>query len=50
MRRIEGTGEKGGTGGTGGRVQWIPEECQDQFSSTISLGGPGLQGTNEEVM
>ena len=23
--------------------------CQDQFSSTILLGGPGLQGTNEEV-
>jgi len=23
--------------------------CQDRFSSTILLGGPGLQGTNEEV-
>jgi len=24
-------------------------QCQDQFSSTILLEGPGLQGTNEEV-
>ena len=24
-------------------------ECQDRFSSTILLGGPGMQGTNEEV-
>jgi len=23
--------------------------CQDRFSSTILLGGPGMQGTNEEV-
>ena len=23
--------------------------CQDQFSSTILLGGPWMQGTNEEV-
>jgi len=23
--------------------------CQDQFSLTILLGGPGVQGTNEEV-
>jgi len=25
------------------------ENCQDRFSSTILLGGPGMQGTNEEV-
>jgi len=23
--------------------------CQDRFSSTILLEGPGMQGTNEEV-
>ena len=23
--------------------------CQDRFSPTILLGGPGVQGTNEEV-
>jgi len=26
-----------------------PPKCQDRFSSTILLGGPGMQGTNEEV-
>jgi len=25
------------------------DTCQDRFSSTILLGGPGMQGTNEEV-
>ena len=25
------------------------DRCQDRFSSTILLGGPGMQGTNEEV-
>jgi len=27
----------------------IYKSCQDRFSSTILLGGPGMQGTNEEV-
>jgi len=27
----------------------IVSKCHDRFSSTILLGGPGLQGTNEEV-
>jgi len=30
-------------------VAYIHGDCQDQFSSTILLGGPGVQGTNEEV-
>ena len=29
-----------------GNVQAL---CQDRFSSTILLGGPGVHGTNEEV-
>jgi len=32
--------------------EFIPVDlhfCQDRFSSTILLGGPGMQGTNEEV-
>jgi len=27
----------------------VDRRCQDRFSSTILLGGPGMQGTNEEV-
>jgi len=30
-------------------VELIPVYCQDRFSLTILLGGPGMQGTNEEV-
>ena len=35
----------------GSKIPKPPREpgCQDQFSSTILLGGPGMQGTNEEV-
>ena len=42
-----------------GHVPWVEVDlpewwcsvkvCQDRFSSTILLGGPGMQGTNEEV-
>ena len=32
------------------KVKWVRDgNCQDWFSSTILLGGPGMQGTNEEV-
>jgi len=30
-------------------VFMIMTRCQDRFSSTILLGSPGMQGTNEEV-
>jgi len=33
----------------GGAVESREGECQDQFSLTILLGGPEVQGTNEEV-
>jgi len=28
---------------------FVAPKCQDRFSSTILLEGPGVQGTNEEV-
>jgi len=31
------------------RLASAAPNCQDRFSSTILLGGPGMQGTNEEV-
>jgi len=38
-----------GAFGTLGHPESSHWGCQDRFSSTILLGGPGMQGTNEEV-